>query len=311
MISILIATRNRPKQIRACIDSIFQNDFTDFEIILIDQSSRSNNYLRDLKHKSRMLTYIRMNKKGKSKALNYALKLAKGEILAFTDDDCIVDANWLKTIHKTYKSYPRISGVFGNTYPYEEKKHPNKICPATFKSTKVQLCNSPHIVHYHCLGQGNNMSLKKKNVLAVGGFPEWLGVGTLTQAGEESEVIYKLLKEEYTLMTNPNMVVFHNRWLAFNEERFLQSRYTRGWMSFCSFNLIKEDFSLFFKLIKTRFQDILYVTFQSSKETPQFSYYLADWRFFLIEIINILFGFSLGIKQFLIVTFRKTKTAKA
>ncbi len=89
MISVLIATKNRPTQLSQCLRSLLLNTYKNFEILVLDQSTtgKTEKYVRALKNKN--ITYLKLNNPGKSKALNWGISMAKGKILAFTDDDCI------------------------------------------------------------------------------------------------------------------------------------------------------------------------------------------------------------------------------
>src|SRR5690348_12948697 len=123
-ITILIVTRNRPKELARCIRSIFASTFRAFTISIFDQSDDdATKRMIDTLHSHRIV-YIRSAWQGKAKALNILVDKAKTDILVFTDDDCIVKPNWLATIAANYRKYPRIAGVFGNTLPYKVTIHP-------------------------------------------------------------------------------------------------------------------------------------------------------------------------------------------
>lgn len=293
MISILISTRNRPSQLKECLNSIFVNTYKNFEVLIIDQSTNSETKDIVKKFDSKKIIYEKIEEKGKAKALNKMIKTAKNEILAFTDDDCIVDKHWLEEINRSFQEQPQISGVFGNAYPYEPEKHPFEICPALFKTNNESAFHQASIVHYKVLGQGNNMSLRKSVINEVGNFNEWLGTGSISRAGEEGDLIFKILLNGHTLITNPKIIVFHNRWLTKSKESLQQSYYSRGIMAFSSYYLLSDHNAYARKFIKIRFSDrIITILNQIRILSVQL---LKQIFLFFFEIINITAGLFIGL----------------
>jgi GT2 family glycosyltransferase len=293
MISVLIATRNRPSQIKNCIRSILKNNFKNFEIIIVDQSENSETFKVIKKYNLKRILYLRTKKVGKSKALNIAINKAKGEILAFTDDDCIVDSDWLREITKAYKLYPQVGGVFGNTYSYNPKEHPKEICSSTFVEKQIHLHRNPSVVHYRKIGIGNNMTIKKKTFQECGFFKEWLGPGTLgLGGGEESELIFRLLKNKVPLLTCPSIVVYHNKWLSISQESVLQTRYTAGLIAFQAYYLVRGS----------RYQALKFLRVRLAERFPnmikeifwKFKFLLKDLYFLILEIWSVIKGLCIG-----------------
>ena len=292
MISVLIATRNRPSQIEKCLYSISKSDFTNYEIILIDQSDDDRTKTILPGGILNKIKYIKMEQRGKSRALNKALKIAKGDVFAFTDDDCIVDRHWLKEIKVFLKESPEVAGVFGNILPYQPGSNLGKICPATFTG-KPSRHNDIGILHYRDLGSGGNMALRKQVFGKVVSFREWLGVGSLSSAGEETEVIFRLLLNKFTLATNTKMIVYHNRWLSSKEERVLQSKYTCGIMAFCTFYLFSDHKSYIQKLIKIRINERIGPVLRKLKNLAR--ELGKECVFLILELFAVLKGFVIGL----------------
>ena len=88
--SLIMATLGRFDEIRIFLDSIDLQNYTDFELIIVDQNEE--NILGDiiLPYKKKFyINHIRIKEKGLSLARNVGIKYAKGDIIAFPDDDCI------------------------------------------------------------------------------------------------------------------------------------------------------------------------------------------------------------------------------
>lgn len=119
-ISVIVATRNRASSLRETLekltlqktDGVFQ-----FEIIVADNGSEdeTKKIVESFRHRA-ALQYVFEKQPGKSFALNRALTLAKNPILAFTDDDCLMEENWLALIHEAIQKQ-NADGVGGPSRP--------------------------------------------------------------------------------------------------------------------------------------------------------------------------------------------------
>lgn len=97
-VSVILPTCRRPALALACIDSILRNDFTDFEILVVDQDS-SQCLKTDLEQKfngDARLIYLALEQVALDHARNLGIDHARGRILVFVDDDVEVEPGWLK-----------------------------------------------------------------------------------------------------------------------------------------------------------------------------------------------------------------------
>ncbi len=213
MISVCINTRDRHQALTGCLKSILASKYKDFEIIVIDQSTEKvPKHILDFMVKNK-ITYVLDSGKGAGRAKNISLKLARGEIVAYTDDDCLVSPNWLGQIASFFKKNKDIAGVFGGVSAFAPKKHQGFYCPCTVGRTKAEVISSP-CKHWLYLGFGNNMAFRKKALKRVGGFRDWLGPGSVGKNADDAEVALRLLTSGNRLAYEPKIVVFHNRWLT-------------------------------------------------------------------------------------------------
>lgn len=111
MLSVVIPTRNRALELERCIKSIKNQTYDKYEIIIVDDNSSDETQKIIHKYKVR---YIKHTKRlGQSIGKNDGAKVAKGEIVVFTDDDCIADPFWLENIVKAFHSDRDIAVVGG------------------------------------------------------------------------------------------------------------------------------------------------------------------------------------------------------
>jgi len=241
MISVIIATRGRGVQLYRCIRSILKNDFADFEILILEQKTAPSSGLDRIYHKNTKVITISLNNVGKSIALNEGIIRAKGDICAFTDDDCIVSDDWLSRIDNYFARHKNIAGVFGNTYPYQPNKHKSLSCPSVMELNSYAITDNPYIVVNEKLGMGNNMSIKKSVLINVGPFKKWLGPkGLIGGGGDEGELAYRILKLGYKLAHDPSIRVHHDRWQTYPQYQIQQSQYSVGALAYTSYHFLKS-----------------------------------------------------------------------
>ncbi|MBN1262820.1 MAG: glycosyltransferase family 2 protein [Candidatus Pacebacteria bacterium] len=211
MISVIIATRNRPDKIGPCLNSILKNSFSDFEVLVADQSDGRQTEEAVRRFRDRKVSYFRLNNRGKSKALNFLIPRAQGEILAFTDDDCLVSRGWLKAVNVSFKKNPMVVGLFGLVLPYQPQAHAGQFCPATVSGQKEKLYTRP-FCHSGKIS-GNNMAYRKKVFEEFGLFDERYGPNAITGSTEDAEMMLRVLIGRGKILYSPRVRIYHNRWL--------------------------------------------------------------------------------------------------
>ncbi len=122
-LSILIPAWNAEKYIHNCINSIFENDYGSYKIILIAGGSDKTyeialNLEKENRDRIKVLEQIIPHK---NKALNCGLKEAEGDIIVLTDIDCIYPKSWLITLNNFFqnKTYNVVTSSF---LPFQQRK---------------------------------------------------------------------------------------------------------------------------------------------------------------------------------------------
>jgi glycosyltransferase involved in cell wall biosynthesis len=116
-ISIVVPTRNRSVLLARLLESLQTLRHDSWEAIVVDDGSTDDTREVVGRYRARgmPLTYLWQPWRKMGAARNLALEHARGEIAAFTDDDCTVDAGWLKAIAQAFVSQPEALGVQGKT----------------------------------------------------------------------------------------------------------------------------------------------------------------------------------------------------
>lgn len=114
--SVIITTYNRVEFLKKCIDSHLHLNYPLYEIIIINNGSTdgTKEYLSQISDK-RIKIHHELKNVGLSIGRNIGIHLAQYEIVAFTDDDCIVDKNWLLNLVTGFSDQD-IAFVIGQTY---------------------------------------------------------------------------------------------------------------------------------------------------------------------------------------------------
>lgn len=98
----------------ACLQSTFNQTYKDYEIIVVDSS---NDRTIDILKEFNGIRLIHLDKKtDPGKGRNIGIKEAKGDIIAFTDSDCIVEQDWLENIRKAHNNHDIVGGPVKNGY---------------------------------------------------------------------------------------------------------------------------------------------------------------------------------------------------
>jgi GT2 family glycosyltransferase len=177
----------------------------EYEIIYVDGGSTDKTLELVSKYPIRII-----KERGGSPASgrNAGIKKARGEIIAFTDADSIVDQNWLNRLLEGYDASD-VGGVGGVILPYPEKKYfPRTIgylLPTTFGSAGARnpaVYATKKIVEHN---PTNNTSIRKKVLEEVGYFNEALKVA------EDIELDLRIRDAGYTLIYTPHAKVWHRQ----------------------------------------------------------------------------------------------------
>ena len=119
MISIIIPVYNVEKYLSECLDSILNQSYSDFEVILINDGSSDNSgtICDEYAAMDFRVRLVHQKNSGVSIARNNGIKLAKGEWITFIDSDDWVDTNFLESFGLSTKSDLSIQGLKSIKYP--------------------------------------------------------------------------------------------------------------------------------------------------------------------------------------------------
>ena len=113
-ISIIIRTKNEERWIEQCLKKIFDQNYDNFEVILVDNNSKDKTLKKAKKFPVKI---VKISKFLPGKAINLGIKKSKGELIVCLSAHCIpINNNWLKKIVHALKD-PKVAGVYGRQKP--------------------------------------------------------------------------------------------------------------------------------------------------------------------------------------------------
>ena len=208
LVSVLVATKDRPGDLARLLPTVLAQDEPRFELFVIDQSTSdaTEHLMRGFAGDERII-YVRQRETGKSKALNLALRLAGAPVLTFTDDDCTVPRDWLSTALQLVHATPASGLLFASFVPAAHDERTEYIPAIAFAELRV-IRGGPWRSH-SLVGMGGNMFATRQLLDAVGGFDEDLGPGGPLRTGEECELTFRTMRAGFSVIQSPTPVVTH------------------------------------------------------------------------------------------------------
>jgi glycosyltransferase involved in cell wall biosynthesis len=123
-VSVILATYNRKDQLRECLDSLLGQNYpvAEYEVIVVNDGSTDGTeaFLEDYSKRNSILRFFSQTNSGPAVARNLGIEKSRGDIICFTDDDCIADKYWIYNLVTLFTG-ERIGGVGGKLIQYTSK----------------------------------------------------------------------------------------------------------------------------------------------------------------------------------------------
>ncbi len=231
-ISAIICTHNRDTYLGDAIESLLQQDFGNFEILVVDNGSsdRTKEVVAERQSDPRV-KYIYEPTLGLSFARNTGFEQARSEILAYLDDDAIASPQWLRTLWNAYQQNENLAIAGGKVtliWP-EGVQPPVWLSPGLAENLgaydlgdQMTLIREPGLTP-----RGLNYSIRRSFLEKVGGFDLNLGrVGKSLLSNEELHMTELALNQGWEVAYLPSAIAAHN----VAPERLKHSWFlSRGW----------------------------------------------------------------------------------
>ncbi len=218
-ISIAVCTRNRSNDLEICLSAISKIHYPNLEVLVVDNAPTDDS-TKKVVEKFTNVKYVLESYQGLDWARNKAAKEAKGEIIAYTDDDVVVDENWVNALADIFESEKEVMAVTGLVLPYEIETEAQFLFEKYggfnrgfdrrwYKSKSANYKSAREFAGAGIFGTGANMAYRKEVFNWIGYFDPALDVGTVTNGGGDLEMFFRVLKEGYCLVYEPRAIVWH------------------------------------------------------------------------------------------------------
>ena len=214
-VSIVVTVKNEEKNIGELLDSIakFAN-FEETEVVVVDGGS-TDKTIDVISHNP--FVKLVVSQSNISRGRNLGVENSQGEIIVFTDADCLVDEDWIKNILKYFEKDPKIGVVGGPYLPLNQHK---LIAQYLAAYVNTYFPADSGFVAYQSIGTGN-AAYRRTAIEEAGGFDERLDIG------EDIDLNLRISNLGYKLFFAKDVKVYHkyrtslkeaSRW-AFNHGR--------------------------------------------------------------------------------------------
>jgi len=207
-VSVLIATCGRPQALFRCLEGLAAAPMPPREVIIVDQGNDPPNADRlPARIGPVPLDRLRQERRGLAAARNLALVNASSRLVGITDDDCVPSPEWLSAATAALAD-PMLGAVCGPVIPLPDPT--GTLMPVSTRPAKNATTFSRALAPWR-IGSGGNLVARRDWLVRVGGYDERLGSGSPGRAGEDVDLLHRLLRAGALIRFEPAAQVFHEQ----------------------------------------------------------------------------------------------------
>ena len=222
-VTVIVATRDRAALLDRCLQALLASHYPSFDIVVVDNAPSTDETAKLIAeryaHEPRVHG-IREDRPGLGLAHNAGLATVAGPIVAFTDDDVVVDAHWLEHLASPFTD-PKVGCVTGMIVPARLDTQAQWWLEgyAGFSKGFVTRVfdldvNRPDDVLFPYaagkLGSGANMAFRAEVLREMGGFDAALGTGSGAYGGDDLAAFFEVVTRGHRLVYEPAALVRHD-----------------------------------------------------------------------------------------------------
>ena len=197
--SVVVCTRNGSATLEACLAALEKQTYEKYEVIVVDDGSTDNVPAIAAAHHS--VRYLRQDHSGLSVARNTGKDAARGDVVVYTDDDCVPDHDWLRFLASAFDD-PSWVAAGGPNLPPPPRNNTERCVAAAPGGPCHVLLNDEEAEHL----PGCNLAIRKSALDAIGGFDS-----VFRAAGDDVDVCWRLREAGGRLRFVPGAMVWHHR----------------------------------------------------------------------------------------------------
>lgn len=279
--TVVVVTDGRKADLLVkCIESLTRQTYENLEIVCV---SPVESLPEPVLQKSKIIVECR---RGASLAKNVGIRESSHGFIAFTDDDCICDPDWVENLVSAFEN-ERIGCVTGGTVPAREGLW---YASSRFEVDAKVYNKSLGFTPPWLIGAGNNICLRKDVLERIGYFDERLGPGTRYRGAEDVDVFHRTIEAGYDIVYTPKAVVHHEPLDTYDQVRSMMYGYRVGIGAFFAKNWSSKPLRRYFlrTFLRTQMSNSGYNLFKGNL-TMAYAYLLA-----FVGALRGFFGFALA-----------------
>jgi len=223
-ITVAICTRDRPAQLRRALASVTAaQSLPPLEVLVIDSRPADDRTRQIVQTDFGQVRYVREDRPGVGFARDRALREAHCEIVAFIDDDAVADPDWLRAIARVMLGPDAPVACTGRVEALVLDTEAQRLFEANGgfdrgigrielphdAARRLHGLPAPLIAWAVSIGNACNLALDRRAALSVGGFDGTFGVCAALPAGEDLDLIWRLISGGMTVVYEPRAMVRH------------------------------------------------------------------------------------------------------
>ena len=230
LVSVVVCTLGQDPRLQLTVASLLAQTYPTIELVVVDNDPSSGRVRALLEPvDDERVRVVPEDRRGLSWARNAGLAAARGDIVAFTDDDAVADPDWVRHLVAPFDQDDRVRCTTGLVLP-AELATPSQLLfeqygafDKGFDRTVWQLRTQPTAVTAAVegphdglfpfspgiFGSGNNMAYDRRWFSDHGGFDTLLGAGSRTRSGEDVDAFLTVLLNDQVVVYVPQAVIRH------------------------------------------------------------------------------------------------------
>jgi GT2 family glycosyltransferase len=208
-VSAVICTRNRGDKIATAVKSVLASEYPSFDLTIIDQSTDdlTRAAVESLGVDESKLRYVHSTEPGLSRAYNNGVRRTDGAVLVFTDDDCLVEPDWITNIVDAFESEPDGDLLYGQVVAAGSADTDVQLTPALHLDTPQRLAKGEG---FKVWGMGANFAARRRLFERAGYFDEMLGGGGPLWSSQDYDLEYRAYQAGCVILLRPEVYIRHD-----------------------------------------------------------------------------------------------------
>lgn len=195
-IAVVVPTRDRPEHLARCLLALDRELLPDDELLIVDSASAGPVRISP--------PALRLEVPGASLARNRGWRATSAPVVVFVDDDVTVSIGWRTALTEAVRDVAFVCGRVAVPPSQLGIERPVAVTP----DVPEQLLDAGSALR----GVSANLAVRREVLESIGGFDEQLGPGTWARAGEDLELMDRLLAAGHVGRYAPGVLAFHDQW---------------------------------------------------------------------------------------------------